>query len=65
MKRIKIAAGFGLIGLGVVMIVTPGPGLLAIIAGMSILAGEYEWARRWHDRLRASTHRLTHRMGKG
>jgi uncharacterized protein (TIGR02611 family) len=31
---------------GVVMLVTPGPGLLGIAAGLAILGKEYHWARR-------------------
>lgn len=33
--------------LGVLMLVTPGPGLLGIALGLGILALEYAWARRW------------------
>lgn len=32
---------------GVVMIFTPGQGILAIILGLAILATEYAWAERW------------------
>ena len=32
---------------GVVMIFTPGQGILAIILGLAILATEYTWAERW------------------
>jgi len=34
---------------GLVMMVTPGPGLLGIVAGLAILATEWEWAARWLD----------------
>jgi uncharacterized protein (TIGR02611 family) len=37
--------GFVLLILGVIMMVTPGPGLLFIFFGLSILALEIEWAR--------------------
>ncbi len=37
--------GFLLIVLGLIMMVTPGPGLLFIFLGLSILALEIEWAR--------------------
>lgn len=40
-------AGFTVLAIGVVMIVTPGPGLVVIISGLAILAAEYAWARRW------------------
>ncbi len=65
MRAVKIAAGFTLIALGVVMVVTPGPGWLSIAGGLALLATEYEWARRWRDRLRAHSAKLTHRIGRG
>ncbi len=37
---------------GMIMIVTPGPGLLVIIAGLAILGTELVWARRLMVRLR-------------
>ena len=37
--------GFTLLALGLIMMVTPGPGLLFIFFGLSILALEIEWAR--------------------
>lgn len=37
--------GLVLLVLGLVMMVTPGPGLLFIFFGLSILALELEWAR--------------------
>lgn len=37
--------GFFLIILGLIMLVTPGPGLLFIFFGVTILALEFEWAR--------------------
>ena len=39
-------AGFALILAGAAMLVLPGPGLLAIIAGLALLATEYAWAER-------------------
>ena len=32
---------------GLIMMVTPGPGLLGIVAGLAILATEWDWADRW------------------
>ena len=40
------AAGFTVLAVGLVMLVTPGPGLLVIIAGLAILAHEFTWAAR-------------------
>jgi uncharacterized protein (TIGR02611 family) len=37
--------GFALLILGLIMLVTPGPGLLFIFFGLSILALEIKWAR--------------------
>ena len=37
--------GFILIVLGLIMLVTPGPGLLFIFFGVTVLALEFEWAR--------------------
>ena len=37
--------GFVLLILGLIMLVTPGPGLLFIFFGLSVLALEIEWAR--------------------
>jgi hypothetical protein len=64
MKIVRIAGGFALIALGAVMLVTPGPGWLSIAAGMALLAKDYEWARRWLDRLRENGRRLTQHFGK-
>ena len=65
MKVVRIAGGFALLGLGVVMLVTPGPGLLSIAAGVALLANDYDWARSWRDRLRESGHKLAQHFGKG
>lgn len=37
--------GFILLIMGLIMMVTPGPGLLFVFFGLSILALEIEWAR--------------------
>jgi len=43
--RLSVAAlGFTVLAVGVVLLVTPGPGLLVIIAGLAILAHEFAWA---------------------
>ncbi|ADG75724.1 Protein of unknown function, PGPGW, transmembrane [Cellulomonas flavigena DSM 20109] len=39
---------------GVAMLVLPGPGILAILAGLALLATEFAWARRWLDRARTA-----------
>lgn len=50
-KRIAVTvAGFTVLLAGIVMMVTPGPGLLAIFAGLAILATEYAWAEHALDK---------------
>ncbi|HEY6420695.1 MAG TPA: PGPGW domain-containing protein [Candidatus Binataceae bacterium] len=52
-KRLIVAVvGFTVVLLGTLMIVTPGPGLLTIILGLSILGAEFVWARRLLKRLK-------------
>ncbi len=41
--------GFALLVVGAIMMVTPGPGLIVIIAGLAILATQYAWAERALD----------------
>ena len=42
---LTMIVGFVLLIMGLIMMVTPGPGLLFIFFGLSILALEIEWAR--------------------
>lgn len=42
---LTMVVGFTLLILGLIMMITPGPGLLFIFFGLSILALEIEWAR--------------------
>ncbi len=60
MKAIRIAGGFVLVALGIVMLVTPGPGWVAIGLGLTLLASEYAWAREWRDRLREQGKKVLH-----
>jgi uncharacterized protein (TIGR02611 family) len=55
-----VIAGFTLLLAGLVMLVTPGPGLLVIIFGLSILAAEFVWARRLMNRLKREGERVRH-----
>lgn len=42
---LTVLIGVVLLILGLIMMITPGPGLVFIFAGLSILALELEWAR--------------------
>jgi uncharacterized protein (TIGR02611 family) len=54
----KILGGFTLLGLGVIMLVTPGPGWLVILLGLTLLAAEFMWARRLMERMKEQGTRL-------
>jgi uncharacterized protein (TIGR02611 family) len=57
-----IIAGFTLLLAGVIMLVTPGPGLLVIFLGLGLLAAEFVWARRLMDRIKREGGRLADRF---
>lgn len=53
-KRIAVTVvGFAVLIAGVIMLITPGPGVVAILAGLAILASEWAWAERALDRAKA------------
>jgi len=51
--------GFTVLLIGVAMIVTPGPGWLVILLGLSILSAEFVWARRLTTRLKRAGKEIT------
>jgi uncharacterized protein (TIGR02611 family) len=57
-RFVKILVGFTLLLLGGIMLVTPGPGWVAIGLGLALLAAEFVWARRLLNRLKAEGQRL-------
>jgi uncharacterized protein (TIGR02611 family) len=53
-KRIVVMlVGAALLVGGLVMLVTPGPGIVLIIAGLAVLATEFVWAERMLDKAKA------------
>ncbi len=50
--------GLTLLLVGIVMLVTPGPGWVAILGGLAMLAAEFVWARRLLNRLKSEGERL-------
>ncbi len=53
-KRIAVTVvGFAVLVAGIVMMVTPGPGVLVIVAGLAILASEWAWAERALDKAKS------------
>ena len=54
-RRVAVlAVGSTVVLLGVVMLVTPGPGLIVIPVGLAILSVEFAWARLWLRKVRES-----------
>lgn len=54
-KRIAVTVvGFAVLFAGIVMMVTPGPGVVVILAGLAILASEWAWAERALDKAKES-----------
>ena len=46
-RLIILIVGATVLLIGVAMIVLPGPAIIVIPIGLSILATEFAWARRW------------------
>lgn len=59
-KRIVVAVIGGTVTLiGIALIVLPGPAFIVIPIGLSILATEFLWARRWLNKARKMAARFT------
>jgi len=50
---IGVIGGTILLG-GIIMLITPGPGLVIILLGLAILAVEFTWAKLWLKKVRHS-----------
>lgn len=57
-RAFRIIIGFTLLLIGVVMLVTPGPGWFVILLGLGLLAAEFVWARRLMDRIKRESNRV-------
>ena len=57
-RGLRIVSGFTLLLVGVIMLVTPGPGWLTILLGLSLLAAEFVWARRLMNRIKREGDRI-------
>lgn len=51
-RVVVVIAGAIVLLIGIVLIVLPGPAIVVIPIGVSILALEFAWARRWKLRMR-------------
>lgn len=50
-RALVFLVGALVIVVGVILVPAPGPGVLVIIAGLMVLASEFEFAQRLHERL--------------
>jgi hypothetical protein len=59
----RIIGGAALVLVGIVLALpgVPGPGLLIIFAGLGVLGGEFEWARRLRERMIGTFRRVSGR----
>lgn len=66
-RATRIVIGIILIVLGGVLSLpfVPGPGLLLVFGGLTVLSSEFEWARRWKAYLHSQFTRLTRRDSHG
>ncbi len=60
-RLMKIIGGFALLIIGVPLLFLPGPGFLAIVLGLAMLAAEYVWAAK----LLAGVKRQSQRIRSG
>jgi uncharacterized protein (TIGR02611 family) len=49
-RAVVLVAGVALLAVGLVMFVTPGPGIVLVVAGLAVLATEFAWAEHLLDR---------------
>jgi hypothetical protein len=57
-KLIILVVGMTLLLCGGIMLITPGPGLLLILSGLSVLAIEFVWARRLLRKIKSKGNEL-------
>lgn len=67
LRASRIAIGVALLLAGGVMALplVPGPGLLVMFGGLTVLGGEFAWARRLRDRMGTTFQRATGRQHGG
>jgi uncharacterized protein (TIGR02611 family) len=57
-RLIVLVVGLTLLLCGSIMLIAPGPGSLLIIAGLSLLAVEFVWARRLLRKIKAGSNEV-------
>ena len=56
-RTVVFVVGVSVLLFGLLLLFLPGPGLLFLFLGLTLLATEFVWARQWLRRLRVSTRR--------
>lgn len=62
-KLVVLVVGSTVVGIGVLMLIGPGPGLLVIPIGLALLASEFVWAKRLLDQYTDRASRLGLKAG--
>ena len=62
-RLIILVVGLTLLLCGGIMLITLGPGVLLILAGLSVLAVEFVWARRLLKKIKAKSNELGREIG--
>ncbi len=57
-KLIAAVIGFTILLIGIALLVLPGPGLLVIILGLIVLAGEFVWAKHILNKVRSKVKKV-------
>ncbi len=65
MGRIVLGALLLVVGLVLALPGVPGPGLVVMFVGLTLLSHEFHWARRLRDRMRATYDRVAARRRDG
>jgi tellurite resistance protein TerC len=58
-KMLVLVMGGTVILVGLIMIVTPGPAIIVIPAGLAILATEFVWARKLLNKMKEKAARVS------
>ena len=61
-RVVILVVGMTIVLLGILMLALPAPGMLTIILGLTILALEFAWARKWLKSVRAMADRVQDRV---
>ncbi|HQR29275.1 MAG TPA: PGPGW domain-containing protein [Anaeromyxobacteraceae bacterium] len=61
-RTVRVAAGWALLVVGVLLLVLPGPGIPLLVLGLALLSRDVPWARRLRERV---VERLSRARGGG